>query len=96
MFYGEGWIGDKFCQNMGFIKAKECNFNKENFTRELQKDDEEKIPTTEIAEGFMRYIPGYSHHYETNGYWIACEPGRGACLFYYADTGYMPKEVGGP
>lgn len=88
MFNGEGWIGDNFSSRVTFIKAKECDFDKANFNRELQKDDETAIATSEIQGVYMRYIPGYSHRYETNGYWIACEPGRGATLHYYAEVGW--------
>jgi hypothetical protein len=88
MFTGEAWVGGKFSSRVTFIKAKDCNFDKANFNRELQKDDEEKIAISEIEECHMRYLPCYSHHWEANGYWETCPPGRGASLYYYAEVGY--------
>lgn len=88
IFTGEAWIGDKFCP-VTFIKAKDCDFKKENYPKMLQVDNPAMMVVSEICEVYMRHNVGYSNVWEANGFWEAVPEGtRGASLFYYARTKY--------
>jgi hypothetical protein len=91
MFTGKAWVGDQFT-DVTYIKAKDCDFNKENFISFLQKDVPEVALDSEICEIYMRYNVGYSHEYGDTGFYGESQKGvRGASLYYYAKIKYKPS-----
>lgn len=88
---GEGWINDKL-RPVVYIKAKDCDFDKNKFIELLAKHDG-KRPVSEIHEVHIKHRVGYHHDYGDSGYWQVCSPSeRGASLHYYAETEWIDNE----
>ena len=86
------WIGNVFYNRVGFIKAKDCKFNKDNFQKELEKELEFDVKLlTSIEEGYYRVKKSTDWEYEEYGEYcyVPCEKGKGAVLYYYA--GFRPN-----
>lgn len=87
------WIDGTYYNTVGFIKAKDCEFKKENLKSELEKELMENIELiTEIQEGYYRVQK--SSEFERGEFgeycYMPCEKGKGAVLYYYA--AYKIKE----
>ena len=83
----EGWIENKFYYEIGYIKAKDCDFNKDNFKNEFEKEAMDKIELlTDVQEGYFRCVKsGFWEKSEFGDYcYKPCSKGKGATLYYFA------------
>lgn len=55
------WIGDTYHDKVGFLKAKDCNFKKENLQKELENELMEKIEL--IISNYGRVRKFYKYNY---------------------------------
>lgn len=81
------WIGDTYYDKVGFLKAKDCEFKKENLKKELEKELMENIELiTEIQEGYYRIQKSDEFaRYEYGEYcYMPCNKEKGATLYYFA------------
>ncbi|MBQ9659171.1 MAG: hypothetical protein IJV31_10505 [Clostridia bacterium] len=81
------WINDIYYVRGCFLKAKDCNFNKDKFQKEVEKELEFKINLiTPIQQGYYRIKK--NDDFERGEYgeycYMPCEKGKGAVLYYYA------------
>ena len=81
------WIGDTYHDKVGFLKAKDCNFKKENLQKELENELMEKIELiTEVQEGYFRVQRTEEFMVDEYGEYcyMPCNKGKGATLYYFA------------
>lgn len=95
--FGCGTIQDKYYNNIFFITAKECKYNKRKFLKELREEAGKNTRLlTKVQEGYYRIKRSAKNSWEEDEfgeYYIGpAEKGRGACLYYFAGFEYLKEE----
>ena len=83
---GSGWIGDTYYDNVAYLPAKFCEYNPENFEKEVKVELGDVKIITEVYEGYYRCVRSdeFSRQEYGDYCYAPCEKGKGATLYYFA------------
>lgn len=92
--FGCGTIEEKYYDNIFFITARECKYNKRKFLKELREEAGKNAKLlTKVQEGYYRIKRSSKGSWEENefgDYYLGpCEKERGASLYYFAGFEYI-------